>query len=144
MWKIEKKLYNRIKYHYDNRGGMGKHSGHFEKLPISVQNEILLLTNIDCREEDVLIASYLKSEYLVVISNESLYWMTSENLINRLPLEEIKHIGVNLKESFKRIRGMDCLKLETTKKESFTIRMEEGKTFSSMHNVLLLIAGLSK
>jgi len=144
MWKIEKNLYNRVKSHYDNCGGMGSYSGHFEKLPLLSQTEIISLTGINNKDEDVLFASYLKNEYLVVITNKNLYWLSTENIISIKPLVDIKSIHADFKESAKRIRGLDCLRLETNEREQFTIRMEAGKTLSSMHNVLLLIANLRK
>ncbi len=144
MWKIEKNMYNRVKSHYDKCGGMGSYSGHFEKLSLSSQTEILSITGINTESEDVLFASYLKNEYLLVITNEYLYWHSTEEIINIRPLVDIKCIHADFKESAKRIRGLDCLRLETNEGEQFTIRMESGKTLSSIHNVLLLIANLRK
>jgi len=142
MWKIERKLYNRIKSHYDNRGGEGDNSGHFELMPLTIQNEITLLTGIDINKEFVLFASYLKDEYLVVITDQNLYWLSSENTIKHTALEKLKSVNYKIYESHKSQLG--CLELRTNEGEQFMIKMEEGKTRSSINNVLLLIIRLRK
>ena len=120
-------------------------SGYFERLPISIQKEIISLTAINTGQEDILLASYLRHQYLTVITNERLYWSISDQAIMSIALEHLAGINISFANSSPEHRPfIDCLIISTKEAEHFPVKMEAGKTCSSMHNVLDLITNLRK
>lgn len=145
MWKISENLYSRIRAYYFQRGMQGINSGVYEKLPLSTQQEIISLIGFNSGEEDILLASFLKDEYLVVITNEKVYWLSTDSTIKSETLENINRVDFGFANSSLKNRPfVDCIKIITKDERQFMIKMEAGGPCSSMLNVLGLVIRLNK
>jgi UDP-galactopyranose mutase len=143
MWKLKSSIIGRVKKHFLNRGGESENTKIFENFPLHTQKEIISYAKVNENGEIPILASYLKKNYLLLLTDERLYWLKDNN-INSILLTELKDADMEFALFGKHKDKINRLKIYKTSNEIFFVEVENGKPLSGFMNVIMLIAGIDK